>query len=177
MNVLAEPTAPAGLQPTGGGNNLADLPPPVAFTLPTPPSVNSLFRNLPGRGRVKTAGYDDFVRRGVASIRQQKVVPVVGYVVAVFAVERLKHMATADIDNRLKSMLDTIVKAGVIEDDHLITATLATWAPPANGLAHVQLFPIAGPVTFTFHPSPDGASGGIFVAPQLNGEDDGYQPI
>lgn len=162
--------ATAGPDKTGGGI-LADLPSPVAFTLPTPPSVNELYKNVKGVGRVKAGLYDDFIRRGVASIRNQRVAPVPGYVVAVFGVERMS--ITADIDNRLKSMLDTIVKAGVIEDDRFVTAIAVSWLPCANGLAHIRLFPVQQ-LDLTFHPSQNGASGGWYLnAPQQQGDEDG----
>lgn len=161
--ILSPKTAMAGPHLTGGGI-LADLPSPVSFTLPTPPSVNELYKNLPGRGRVKSGVYDDFIRRGIASIRAQTVTTLAGYVIAIFGVERMS--ASADIDNRLKSMLDTIVKAGVIEDDRFITAIAVSWLPKANGLAHVRLLPVQH-INLSFHPSPDGASGGWFSsAPQ-----------
>lgn len=160
---VSSQTAVTRPQLTGGGA-LADLPSPVSFTLPTPPSVNELYKNLPGRGRVKSGVYDDFIRRGVASIRSQAVAALSGYVIAIFGVERMS--ASADIDNRLKSMLDTIVKAGVIEDDRFITAIAVSWLPKANGLAHVRLLPVQH-LDLSFHPSPDGASGGWFPsAPQ-----------
>lgn len=166
--------ATAGPEKTGAGI-LADLPAPVAFTLPTPPSVNEIYKNVQGRGRVKAGLYDDFIRRGVASIRSQRVTPIPGYVLAVFGVERMS--ITADIDNRLKSMLDTIVKAEIIDDDRFVTAIAVSWLPRANGLAHVRLFPVQQ-LDLTFHPSQSGASGGWFQnAPQPEGEEDGYQPL
>ena len=163
-------SAAAGPDQTGG-DFLADQPSPVAsFTLPTPPSVNALYKNVPGKGRVKAGLYDDFIRRGVASIRAQKVPGLIGRVVILFAVERMSKMTCADIDNRLKAMLDTMVVAGVIEDDQFVTAIFVTWAPPANGLAHVQVFRAGQPITVTFHPSPDGASGGFYLPRNPEGE-------
>lgn len=166
MSTISSPkTAVARPHLTGGGI-LADQPSPVSFTLPTPPSVNELYKNLPGRGRVKSGVYDDFIRRGIASIRSQAVTALPGYVIAIFGVERMS--ASADIDNRLKSMLDTIVKAGVIEDDRFVTSICVSWLPRANGLAHVRLLPVQH-LDLSFHPSPDGASGGWFPsAPQLH---------
>jgi len=169
------PSAPAGPYPTGDGKILADLPSPVSFTLPTPPSVNELYKNLPGHGRVKAGLYDDFIRRGVAAIRRQGVATVHGYVIAIFGVERMSM--TADIDNRLKSMLDTIVKAGVIDDDRFVTSICVSWLPRANGLAHIKIMPVQK-LDLTFYPSQDGASGGFFPsAPQPTGEDDGNFPL
>ncbi|WP_309083752.1 RusA family crossover junction endodeoxyribonuclease [Chelativorans sp.] len=150
---------------------LADLPASVSFTMPTPPSANHLFKNVKGVGRVKTRHYDDFVRMGVADIRRQKVASMPGRVIAIIGVERMS--GSADIDNRLKAMLDTIVEARVIADDSLVTAIAITWLPRANGLSWVRLLP-AQRLDLTFHPSHDGASGGWYpTAPSMQGEDHG----
>lgn len=157
--------------PLAGAGPLPDWPASATFTMPTPPSANHLFKNVKGVGRVKTKHYDDFVRMGVTAIRNQHVQPVPGPVVAIIGVERMS--ASADIDNRLKAMLDTIVEAGVIEDDRFITAIAVAWLPKANGLSWVRILPI-GKIDLTFHPSHDGASGGWFLnAPPTQGEDDG----
>lgn len=159
MNVAARTvTATAGPITTGAGN-LADLPAPVSFTMPTPPSANHLFKNVKGVGRVKTKHYDDFVRMGVADIRRQQVGHIDGRIIAVIGVERMS--GSADIDNRLKAMMDTIVEAEVIEDDSLVTAIAITWLPKANGLSWVRLLPVQK-LDLTFYPSHDGASGGFF---------------
>lgn len=148
----------------GGRVDLQRLPGPVEFTMPTPPSTNTLYRNVRGKGRVKTAAYHDFIAMGIAAIRGQRVQPIAGNVLAVFGVERMSK--SADIDNRLKAMLDTIVKAGVIEDDRFVTAIAISWLPKANGLSWVRILP-EQETTITFHPSPEGACGGWFQsAPQ-----------
>ncbi len=159
-----------------GSGVLADLPEPATFTMPTPPSANHLFKNVKGVGRVKATHYDDFIRMGVAAIRRQGVKPVPGRVVALLGVERMSDRA--DIDNRLKAMLDAIVKAEIIEDDHFVTAIAISWLPKANGLSHVSILPVQQ-LDLTFHPSQNGASGGWFLnAPSTTGEeDDGYQPV
>jgi len=145
------------------------MPSPMRnFTMPTPPSANALFRNLPKRGRVKTARYNDFIRQGITAIRAQKVKPLKGYVVMVIGVERMS--GRADIDNRLKALLDTIVMAGVLEDDRFVTAIALSWLPKANGLSHISIFPVGSPLSedeseklsLTFHPSQQGDSGGWF---------------
>lgn len=157
-------------EPAGEG-----MPSPAEFTIPTPPSTNHLFRNVKGVGRVKTRHYEDFVRRAVTAVRQQRVEPLAGRVIAIVGVERMS--SRADIDNRLKAMLDAIVEAGVIEDDSLVTAIAISWLPSANGLSHVRLEPVRR-LDLTFHPSQDGASGGWFDQAPFQPEDDdhGDQP-
>lgn len=161
MTALLRNTPVAGRREPAGGGGEALLPSAVDFTIPTPPSTNHLFRNVKGVGRVKAGHYEDFVRRAVTAIRQQKIGPVSGRVIAIFGVERMSLQA--DIDNRLKAMLDAIVTAEVIEDDSLVTAIAISWLPSANGMSHVRLLPVQR-LDVTFHPSQDAASGGWFIS-------------
>lgn len=144
----------------------------VHFTMPTPPSVNALFRNVKGRGRVKTEAYFDFIQMGITAIRNQQVPALSGPVIMVYGIERIARNALeADISNRLKAIEDTIVKAGVIEDDRFVTGIAISWLPRANGLAHVSIMPVAQ-ADFRFHPSPDGSCGAwIRSEPQPSGDD------
>lgn len=161
--------ATVGERATGAGN-LADLPAPVHFTMPTPPSANHLFKNVKGVGRVQTSHYSDFIRMGVAAIRRQNVRAMRGRVVIVASVERMSDKA--DIDNRMKALLDAIVKAGIIEDDRFVTWLPINWLPAANGLSHIAIYPVQ-PMTLEFYPSQDGASGAVIVrAPQFQQGDD-----
>lgn len=164
-------TALAGPRVTDGYPS-GDLPSPVTFQIPMPPSTNNLFKNVKGVGRVKTKTYDDFTMMAVTAIRRQKVRPIAGYVVILFAFELASSQA--DVSNRIKAAEDAIVKAGVIDDDRFVTAMMLTKVPAANGLAHVQIFPIQH-FTLDFHPSHSGASGAMIIrAPQPDGDHDGY---
>jgi Holliday junction resolvase RusA-like endonuclease len=139
-----------------GANKLAGKIAPAEFNMPMPPSVNDLYRNVKGRGRVKTSAYYDYTALGIAAIKRQKVAPVPGRVVVIAGFER-KSMA-ADVDNRAKALFDVIVKAGVIRDDKFITATALVWLPMASGKAWVCIMP-AEPFALQFQPSPGGATG------------------
>lgn len=149
---------------------------PVAFHIPAPPSTNALFKNVRGKGRVKTRDYTDWLMTAIAAIRRQKVQKVEGRVNILVGVER--HSVQADIDNRLKATLDALVKAEIIEDDNRVSFAGAFWMPPANHMAHVAIHPCQR-MTLTFHPSHDGASGALVVdAPQSTKEqDDGIGPV
>ncbi|MAM13048.1 MAG: hypothetical protein CML23_21870 [Rhizobiaceae bacterium] len=147
---------------------------PVSFSIPMPPSTNHLFKNVKGVGRVKTKAYQDFCLMAVAAIRRQKVAKIGGYVTMVWAVER--SSLQADISNRLKAAEDAIVMSGIIDDDRFVTAHTITWAPKANGMAHVQIYPIQR-MTLDFYPSQDGASGAWIVrAPEQENEINGDFP-
>jgi len=161
----------AGRSGQGAGEVVSSSPiSPATFTMPVPPSVNQMFRNVRGKGRVKTEAYEQWRAAAKTSLRLQQVQPIEGRVVAVFGVER--GSLAADIDNRIKAMLDAIVAAKIIRDDNQVTAFAAAWLPAANGLAHVQLFP-ANRLGIEFHPSKDRATGGWFPAHQPEGEPDG----
>lgn len=147
-------------RPSAAGEAAGRDPVAVSFTMPLPPSVNAIFRNLKGKGRVKTRAYDDWRAFAVTSIRLQKAAHVPGRVVVLFGVERLS--LSADIDNRIKAMLDAMVEARVIEDDKFVTGFAVSWLPAANGLAHVTVQPV-GPMALKFLPSNDGSTGGWFL--------------
>jgi len=132
---------------------------PVSFTLPTPPSTNALFKNVTGKGRVRTEEYNNFLAFGLVEIRRQRVRQVKGYVVQVIGVERMS--GRADIDNRLKALLDVMVKAGVIEDDRFVTAIAVSWLPFARGETHISITPVQH-MSLDFHPSQNGTCGGFY---------------
>lgn len=161
MMALRAKTAKAGGRKGGTvkGSSTAAVP-PALFWLPMPPSTNRLTFNRVGRGRTKTEHYDRFIAESLVAIIGQKVHHIPGRVVAVIAVERIHK--TADIDNRIKAIFDAIVKAGVIEDDRMITAFAATWTPKAEGLAWVHLMQCRQ-ITAGFHPTPDGLGGAWIV--------------
>ena len=136
-------------------------PTPVAsYDLPAPPSTNALFRNVKGRGRVKTKDYLDWEMHAGWSLRAQGIVRVEEYCVVIVGVER--HSLQADIDNRLKATLDVLVKNGVLRNDNLVTAALPVWQPKANHMARVMIFKCQH-MMLEFIPSQDGASGAVIV--------------
>lgn len=92
--------------------------------LPYPPSTNTLFRNVPGRGRVKTKAYKTWqnaagweVRRSLIS--SSAVFPLPGrhsLKLELVKPDRRKR----DISNAIKAVEDILVEYGVIEDDSLV---------------------------------------------------------
>lgn len=130
------------------------------FTVPTPPSVNKLFRNVPKIGRVKTKDYKDWIAEATVSISHQKVDPVRGRVVVAIAVER-QHKS-ADIDNRLKALLDVLVSTKTIEDDRMVVAIFAAWTDDrGSGRAAVSLWPADEALQAVYHPDHAGRVGFI----------------
>lgn len=87
----------------------------VVLTLLTPPpSLNGAFRNLRGKGRVKTKAYKKWREDAVLWLRLQKAPAFTGPV----SVSITLPLATrGDADNRLKAALDALQDAGVVAND------------------------------------------------------------
>jgi Holliday junction resolvase RusA-like endonuclease len=174
VTVLPTPASVAGRGEPAGGATCGQHPSAVSFTLPTPPSTNVLFRNVPKKGRVKTQAYIDWQMAARVSLRRQKIEGIAGRVVVMLGFERSSDQA--DVDNRIKAVLDILSDThgvGIIDDDRFVTALLVSWLPPANGLAHVRVVPVQH-LTAEFHPALSGASGSWIVnAPDEEGEDRG----
>lgn len=131
------------------------------LTLPVPPSVNELYANRPGKGRVKTRVYADWQGHAGWRLREQKPQAVPGRVIVLINFERTNAMA--DVDNRVKATLDLLVKHQVIEDDRFVTAAVIAWSPPANAEMRLAIVPAAN-LTAQFQLAPDGAHGGWHIS-------------
>lgn len=163
----------SGVRQQGG----ASAPPCTTLTIPAPPSVNKLFKNNRiGGGRSMTLDYKNWLAEVAWQIREQLAQPgcdrVPGRVVVIVAVERVNLLA--DCDNYLKGVLDALVKQRAIDDDRFVTSATVVWAPMGNRQrqkARILIVPATQSLTFNFHPSPDGATGGWFIdAPEDDGD-------
>lgn len=85
------------------------------FEIDKPPSVNNMFVNIPGKGRVRSGEYTRWMRNQLKFLMAQRARPVPTPVsVEIF----IPASTRGDIDNRAKPILDLIVKAGIIPDDN-----------------------------------------------------------
>jgi Holliday junction resolvase RusA-like endonuclease len=80
-----------------------------------PPSTNTLFVNIPGRGRVKNGKYRTWQLEAIPILRTS-LTPIQG------AVKMHYHLSLGtsfrgDISNRIKALEDAVVEAGIIEGD------------------------------------------------------------
>lgn len=94
--------------------------------IPRPPSVNSLYTNVRGKGRVKTPAYRKWIKEAGWAIKAQGFEPLKGWVamsVRVVKPDRRKR----DLLNIEKALSDLLVSVGVIEDDRLITVAKFAW--------------------------------------------------
>jgi len=88
----------------------------VTFTVATPPSVNSLYRNVAGRGRVRTQRYIGWLNAVGWDMEK------LGRIEGPYEVEiRCAHDGRRDLDGYPKALLDALVKHNVTCDDrHLM---------------------------------------------------------
>lgn len=96
----------------------------TVVNIPSPPSVNMLFRNVPGKGRVKTKRYLTWQRAAQNEILSQKP----EYIPGPVSIEIVCRRNTrADIDNLAKGPIDLLVSAGVIDDDRNVERLSICW--------------------------------------------------
>jgi len=91
-----------------------DSPRSVSLSLPKPPSVNNLFLNLPGRGRVLTSQYKAWKIEASSKVRAQRPLFFRGPVTLCIVIEDGNR---CDLDNLAKAPIDLIVGLGIIESD------------------------------------------------------------
>lgn len=101
------------------------------LTLPAPPSTNSLFRNVPGKGRVKTIRYLTWIRAAQNQAMAQPRFHVAGsYGMEVIVRRRNSRL---DLDNCLKAIGDFLVTCGYVDDDRHLSAIVARWGEDVDG--------------------------------------------
>lgn len=104
--------------------------------LPYPPTLNSCFHNISGRGRAVTPRYREWTNEAlwmVTSQKPQKFDVEVSISIGIVAPDKRPR----DIDNLIKPCLDLLVKAGVIPDDNskYVRKVSAQWlasGPPCS---------------------------------------------
>jgi Holliday junction resolvase RusA-like endonuclease len=104
------------------------VPPPWPFVdsiriaLPLPPSVNGLNFNAPGKGRARTAVYNQWRKDAGWIVQTTKPGRIVGcYEFTLYVPEKTR----ADVDARTKAALDLFVSLAVTDDDRHCRRALA----------------------------------------------------
>ena len=81
-----------------------------------PPTVNGMYVNAPGKGRVKSREYAAWREAALWEIKAQKIKPIDGEV-SIWVGLVAQNKRAQDCSNRLKSAEDLLVAAGIIPDD------------------------------------------------------------
>lgn len=82
-----------------------------------PPSTNSLFANVEGKGRVRSARYRTWSNAAGWDLKAQRVVKFDGPVYLTIAIGKLPR--NADMSNRVKALEDLLVEHGIIPGDNV----------------------------------------------------------
>lgn len=100
------------------------------LAIPIPPSVNSAWRNVAGKGRVRTKEYRVWAAEAGWALKVQRAPHIGGKVTVDIGVARIPN---ADVDNRIKPVLDLLVKMNVIDDDRYVEKVSAEWRDDITG--------------------------------------------
>jgi len=111
---------------------------PIRATLPWPPSVNHYWRAA-GARRFISPQARRWVEEAVWTLRQAKGTrPPIQNEVAVFVIAWPPDRRRRDLDNLLKAILDALVKAHIVQDDHQVAELhLVRRAPEKPGRVQV----------------------------------------
>ncbi len=102
---------------------------PEHISLPYPPSTNNLYRNVPGKGRVKTDRYRTWLRAAGNEILAQRPMKFEGEVSLSLTLRR-RDGRRRDLSNAIKATEDLLVAHGIIQDDSLVGELYVTWGGP-----------------------------------------------
>lgn len=119
-------------------------PSAVSFTLPWPPTVNTYWRSIIIKGRVRvliSARGREYRENVAAAVLTQGVQMVHGRLQVGLLCHPPDHRAR-DLDNLPKGLLDALKTSGVIKDDSLIDRLVITRGRVVEcGLVHVVIAP------------------------------------
>lgn len=98
--------------------------------IPIPPSLNNIFATVRGR-RIKTSAYKAWRAEAGYKILAQRPQKHSGDVVVNIQIgPRIKN---ADIDNRIKPVLDVLTETRIISDDARVKGVSAAWNDNVQG--------------------------------------------
>lgn len=90
-----------------------------------PPSVNNIFLNAAGKGRLKTKHYKAWLDATGWEVKAQNSRRIAGRVMVDITCRRIS--GRCDIDNRIKAILDLLVGLYIIDDDQYVEEVRARW--------------------------------------------------
>jgi Holliday junction resolvase RusA-like endonuclease len=105
------------------------------FEIPLPPSVNAMYANAPGKGRIKTAKYKSWKTDAGWILRMQKPRKTLSPVAVTIAMRR--PSASSDLDNRFKATIDLLTGI-VLGDDKQVIRITGEWADVEGAVVTVE---------------------------------------
>lgn len=115
----------------------------VILTLPFPPTTNTLYVNVPRKGRVKSEGYKAWISAAGWELKLQRPAHVPGRYRLALTLTAPDRRAR-DADNLIKAVSDLLKAHDVIDEDSLAKSVTAEWAdgnPVAPGHVEVTVEP------------------------------------
>ena len=110
----------------------------ASYRLPFPVSVNGMFLNMRGKGRVKSPAYRAWIELAGHQLNTQRPIKFEGRVDISIDLDESRR---GDADNRFKPVADLLVSHGVIKDDskkHVRRVSIG-WAPVADCIVHIEV--------------------------------------
>lgn len=113
----------------------------ILLELPVPPSVNGAFATSQNGGRHHSEKYNLWETQAGWEIKQQRPGRITGPVEVSIVIGKRKQRS--DIDNRIKPLLDLLVKHQIIEADHdgCLKRVSAEWSEEISR-ARVEIRPV-----------------------------------
>ena len=110
----------------------------LELQFPYPPSVNNLYNNVPGRGRVTSSFYEDWKVSAAATAMFKAHSYVSGRVQITMTFE--EKPGQHDLDNLAKAILDLLWGQYIIENDHskIVRRLILQWGTESGVLVEIR---------------------------------------
>ena len=115
------------------------MPDAIRISIPLPPSVNSMYRNVAGKGRVSTAALKQWKHDAGWAIQAAEKRRIAGpFRIAISVPENMR----GDVDGRIKAAVDLLVTHKVTPDDRFAYSISITRSPDVvPGMCVVEVAP------------------------------------
>lgn len=98
----------------------------LMLKFPCPISVNAMYANVPGKGRIRTRAYEQWRQEAMTEILRQRPGRIAGPYGVALTVRRVS--LRRDLDGLVKGAVDLLVTMGVCDDDRHLQHLEATWS-------------------------------------------------